>query len=713
MATDTAARRPLVTGRLVRPLAWSATAERVAVLLLLAGSATLFLWNLSASGWANAYYSAAALAGSKDWMAFLFGSFDAGNAITVDKTPASLWIMSLSVRLFGFSSWSILVPQALEGVAAVWLLYLTVRRRAGPIGGLVAGAILALTPVATLMFRFNNPDALLTLLLVAAAYATLRGVETASTRWLVIAGAAVGFAFLAKMLQGFLIIPALTAVYLVGAPAPLRKRLWQVGVAAISVIVSAGWWLLLVVLWPAAARPYIGGSQTNSIIDLMLGYNGLGRITGNEVGRVGGGGAGFGAFGAGGFGAGPFSGDAGWLRLFGGELGSTVSWLLPAALVALVAVVWLTRRRPPTDLLRAHALLWGGWLIVTALVFSLMEGIFHPYYTVALVPPIGALVGMGVALAWARRDEPVVRVVAAGAVALSTWWTVTLLARSPGWNPWLSPFIVGAVAVAALGLLYLHHLPRALTRGMLALVITALLAAPASGSIATAAEPHSGAIPTTQPAVRGDGFGGRAAFGTGPFGRGRIGQLPVPNGSGAAPGRAPAFTMPFDGFGGFGGFGGRRGVSDDGTPNAGGGTGGGGTGGGRNRGGGALGGLLDAAKPDPALVTALQQNATHYRWVAATTGSNNAAGLALSSEQSVMAIGGFNGTDPTPTLEQFQAYVASGQIHYYVAGSDAAGFRGAQGGSRVSAEIAQWVADSFSPTSIGGVTVYDLTSRNR
>ncbi|HET8587646.1 MAG TPA: glycosyltransferase family 39 protein, partial [Candidatus Limnocylindria bacterium] len=602
----------------------------------------------------------------------------AGNAITVDKTPASLWIMSLSVRLFGFSSWSILVPQALEGVAAVWLLYLTVRRRVGPLGGLAAGAILALTPVATLMFRFNNPDALLTLLLVAAAYATLRGVETASTRWLVVAGVAVGFAFLAKMLQGFLIIPALSAVYLVAAPASVRRRLWQVGVAAVTVIVSAGWWLLLVVLWPAAARPYIGGSQTNSIIDLMLGYNGLGRITGDEVGRVGGGAAGFAGFGGA---AGPFSGDAGWLRLFGGELGSTVSWLLPAALVALVALLWVTRRRPRTDLLRAHTLLWGGWLLVTGLVFSLMEGIFHPYYTVTLVPAIAALTGMGIAVAWARRDEVVARAVVVATIALSTWWAVTLLARSAGWNPWLSPLILGVASAAGLGVLYLHRLARSLVRATLALVVVALLAAPATGAIATAAEPHTGAIPTTQPIARGDRFGngfGNGQFGSGQSGRGRIGQLFGPNGFGAAPGGVRQFGIPFGSFSL-----GRRG---------------------------SLGGLLDAAQPNPALVAALQQDAARYRWVAATTGSNNAAGLALSSGQSVMAIGGFNGTDPTPTLEQFREYVAAKAIHYYVAGSDAAGFRGAQGGSRVSAQIAQWVADTFTPTTIGGVTVYDLTT---
>src|SRR5438105_6796141 len=355
--------------------------EWAGLAILLAGAALLFLWNLGASGWANAYYSAAAQAGSQSWLAMLFGSFDASNAITVDKTPASLWVMALSARIFGVNAWSILVPQALEGVAAVWLLYLIVRRRVGPMGGLLAGAILALTPVATLMFRFNNPDALLTLLLVAAAYATVRALDAASTRWLLLAGACIGFAFLAKMLQGFLVIPAFASVYLVAAPTTLWRRIWQVGAGALAVVVSAGWWIALVMLWPADAPPFIGGSQTNNIWDLILGYNGFGRLTGDEVGRVGGG-------------PGPFSEGAGWLRLFQGELASEVSWLLPAALIALVVLLSATRRSPRTSQTRAQVLLWGGWLIVTGLVFSLMQGIFHSYYAVALVPPIAALVAM-------------------------------------------------------------------------------------------------------------------------------------------------------------------------------------------------------------------------------------------------------------------------------------------------------------------------------
>ena len=304
----------LVRGRADDP-AWA----RPALLGLLAATALLYLWALSASGWANDFYSAAAQAASQSWKAFFFGSSDASNFITVDKPPAALWVMGLSARLFGVGSWSLLAPQALMGVATVALLYATVRRWFGPAAGLLAGAVTALTPVATLIFRFNNPDALLTLLLVAGAYAVVRALEDGATRWLVLAGACVGFGFLAKQLQALLVVPAFALVYLAAAPGSLGRRLGQLAAAGAAMVASAGWWVAIVELLPASARPYIGGSQTNSILELTFGYNGLGRLTGDETGSVGGGpGGGW--------------GQTGWTRMFGAEVGGQVAWLLPAAL---------------------------------------------------------------------------------------------------------------------------------------------------------------------------------------------------------------------------------------------------------------------------------------------------------------------------------------------------------------------------------------------
>jgi 4-amino-4-deoxy-L-arabinose transferase-like glycosyltransferase len=334
---------------------------RPALIALLFGTALLYLWGLGASGWANSFYSAAVQAGSASWKAFFFGSSDSANSITVDKTPASLWVMALSVRIFGLSSWSILVPQALMGVGAVGLLYATVRRWSGAAAGLLAGAILATTPVAVLMFRFNNPDALLVLLLVAGAYATVRAIETASTKWLVLVGTFVGFGFLTKMLQALLVVPAFALAYLVTAPTPLRRRITQLLLAGGAMVLSAGWWIAIVELIPAQYRPYIGGSQNNSILELTLGYNGLGRLNGDETGSVGGGGGNW--------------GETGLLRLFNAENGGQVAWLLPAALILLVAALVLLRRATRTDRTRASLIIWGGWLLVTGLVFSFMAGI--------------------------------------------------------------------------------------------------------------------------------------------------------------------------------------------------------------------------------------------------------------------------------------------------------------------------------------------------
>ena len=251
---------------------------RPALLGLLTLTAILYLWDLGRNGWANDFYAAAVQAGTKSWKAFFFGSFDSSNFITVDKTPASLWVMEISGRIFGFSQWSMLAPQALEGVASVLLLYAAVKRWFGPPAGLIAGLVLALTPVAALMFRFNNPDALLVLLMTAAAYTLVRAIENGRTKWLVFTGLLLGFAFLAKMLQAFLVVPGFAVAYLWAGPPRLGKRIWQTVLMGAGIIVGAGWWILAAELTPAADRPYFGGSTNNNILQLAIGYNGLGRL---------------------------------------------------------------------------------------------------------------------------------------------------------------------------------------------------------------------------------------------------------------------------------------------------------------------------------------------------------------------------------------------------------------------------------------------------
>ncbi|MEV0676227.1 glycosyltransferase family 39 protein [Actinosynnema sp. NPDC050436] len=467
-----------------------------ALVVLLVGTAALYLWGLADSGWGNAYYAAATQAGAQSWTAWLFGGLDAGGVITVDKPPAALWVSGLAARLFGFSSWTVLAPQAVEGVLAVWLLHATVKRTSGPVAGLLAGAALAVTPVTVLMFRFNLPDALLVLLMVAGAHCTVRALEKASWKWLALAGVAIGFAFLTKMGQAFLVLPAFAVAYLVAAPTALGKRLLHLAGAGVAVVVSAGWFVALVELWPTASRPYVGGSSNDSLWQLAMGYNGLGRIFGG--GRAGGGtgvvvGAGNGNIG--------FGGSTGVDRLFGASMGAEISWLLPAAVVGLVAGLWFTRRAPRTDRTRAALLLWGTWVLVNGVVFSFMSGITHPYYTVAVAPGVAAIVAIAGREMWRGRAHLPVRVSLAVVVAAAGFWGFALLDRYPGWMPALRWVVAGAAVVVATAIVVGVRRTAALA------VATALLPSAAFG-VATAAATHSGSIPMSGPAAYSGGAGG-------------------------------------------------------------------------------------------------------------------------------------------------------------------------------------------------------------
>ena len=654
------------------------TWARPALIGLLLVATVLYTWNLSASGYANSFYAAAVQAGSVSWKAWFSGSFDASSFITVDKPPASLWVMGLSGRIFGFSSWSMLIPQALEGVAAVGLLYAAVKRWSGPAAGLLAGAVLMLTPAAALMFRFNNPDALLVLLMVAATYATIRALEQGSTKWLMFAGSAIGFGFLTKMMQAFLVLPALALVYLVCAPTPLRRRLLQLLASGLALLASAGWWIAIVELVPASSRPFVGGSTNNNILELVLGYNGLSRILGGS-GNGGGGAGGGGAAGS------PFGGDTGLSRLFGSEMGNEISWLLPAALIALVAGLIVTRRAPRTDRVRAALLLWGGSMIVTGLTFSFMKGTIHPYYTVALAPSIAALVATGGHALWQRRSDWSARAGLASMVLATGLWSFTLLARDASWHPELRYGIVALSLIVVLGLL----IPgRRAARAVAVLTLAGLMAGLAGTTayaVTTAATAHSGSIPSAGPSgatSSGGGMGGgtRGAGGTPPSG-GFGGTRP----SGTAGGTPP---------------GGTTGTQSGGTT----GTQPGGTTGtqpsdtGMVAGGGA--GMDGGTTTNAALTALLKKAGTH--WAAATIGSNSAAPLQLASGKPVMAIGGFTGSDPTPTLAAFKAYVAAGQVRYFIAGG------GMGGGGQGNSAITTWVAANYKATTVGGQTVYDL-----
>jgi 4-amino-4-deoxy-L-arabinose transferase-like glycosyltransferase len=651
---------------------------------LLALTAALYLWALSRNGYANEYYAAAVQAGTHSWKAFLFGSFDAANYITVDKPPASLWLMELSSRLFGFSSFSMLLPQALEGVGAVALLYATVRRWFGRSAGLLCGLLLALTPVAALMFRFNNPDALLVLLFVASAYAVTRALESGATRWVVLAGAVVGLAFLTKELQALLVVPVLALTYLVAAPVSFRRRAWQLLAGGAAIVASAGWWVALVELWPASSRPYFGDSTTNSILQVIFGSNGLDRISSGGLGGGPGGG---------------FSGSAGILRLFNAEMGGQIAWLLPGAAMLLVAGLVWTARRPRTDRTRAGLLLWGGWLVVMAAVFSLMTGIIHPYYTSSLAPAVAAIVGVGVTILWRRRDQGTARLLLSSVLAVSAVLSYVLLGRSPTWHPWLRFVVLAGGLGAAAGLAAAPRLSGRARRAAATVGILTTLAGPTAYTLSAVASTQAGGNPTAGPSLASSGYGG-----DGFPGQGR-GLARSPAGGAPGAGEGPSVTR--------------------------------------------------------SLAALLEADASRYTWVAATTSTQTGASLELATGRSVMAIGGFQGSDPAITLVRFKQLVAGGRIHYFVAGGGPgiapggpvgpgigpggpvapAGPTGALGGGgpvpspgfagrrarglgalratsgggpvqrndTVARRIQSWVSSHFSSTTVGDTKVYDLT----
>ncbi|MCX5170092.1 glycosyltransferase family 39 protein [Streptomyces antibioticus] len=692
---------------------------RPAFLTLLAATLLLYLYNLSASGYANSFYSAAVQAGSQSWKALFFGSLDAGNAITVDKPPASLWPMALSVRLFGLNSWAILVPEVLMGVGTVAVVYASVRRRFSPAAGLIAGGVLALTPVAALMFRFNNPDAMLALLMAVACYFVARAVEDGRTRWLLWAGVAIGFAFLAKTLQAFLILPPLAIVYAVCAPVPVRKRLGQLAAATGALIVAGGWWVAIVELWPASSRPYIGGSQNNSFLELTFGYNGLGRLNGEETGSVGGGG--------GGGNTGQW-GETGWDRMFNSEIGGQISWLLPAALVLLIAGLVATRKYGRTSATRGLLLVWGGSLLITMVVFSYMAGIFHQYYTVALAPYLAAVIGMGAGLLWERRPELWASISLAASVVAAASWSYVLLNRTPDYLPWLKWLVLVGGLVAALGLIFAGRITRTLALAAASLGLVAALAGPTAYTVSTLQEGHTGSIVTAGPAGASMMGGGRPGGG-GPGGGGGGG---MPGGFGGQQGQGqgqqgqpgqnqqgggngfPGGGMPGQNQGqGQGqnqgqGQGQNQGQGQGQQTGPGGqlGEGAGGMGGG---GGGGAGGLLNGADVSTEARKLLTTDADDYTWAAAAIGSQNAASYQLSTGEPVMAIGGFNGTDPSPTLAQFKEYVAEGKVHYFISSGTGGGMGGGMGGDGTSSQISTWVQENFKEVTVGSATFYDLT----
>ncbi|MFE1527563.1 ArnT family glycosyltransferase [Streptomyces rochei] len=643
---------------------WSSPAL-LAILVLAAG---LYSWNLSGAG-LNSYYSAAVLSGTESWKAWFFGSLDAGNFLTVDKPPFALMVMGLSCRLLGYGTWQMMLPLILAALATIWVLHSCVKRVWGHGAAALAALVLALTPITVAINRDNNPDTLLVFLMVGGAALGLRAVRDGRLPPLLGSAVCFGLAFNTKMLQGYIALPAVFVVYLYATDLGWAKRIRNLVLAAVALAVASFWWAAAVSLVPASERPYIGGSTDGTAWDLIMGYNGLGRIFGGD-GNMGGGGGG----------GGGFSGTAGIGRMFNDVLGGQISWLLPFAGMALVAGLVLRGRAPRTDLTRAALVLWGGWTVLHQLTFSMAEGTMHPYYTTALAPGIAALCGGGgvMLLRAFRADRRWVWVLPL-ALGVTGVWAVVLLRRASGWNSWLWPTIAVVMALAIAGMLVFRSGRRL---RLLAVSVAAAVVAGVAGPAAYAWSVPSGSgggmggtNPTAGPST-GGGMGGPGGGGGQPpqGGRGGPGGDTPPNGGDngrAAPGGADGTTgtPPSGDLGGAGGFGEGGGLG--GGFSGGGGMGGGGTGGGAST----------------ELVAYLKKHQDGAKWLLAVSGSQSAAQLILAGGEPVISMWGWSGSDNAMTLTRLKELVKKGELHYVQVGG------GMGGGSGAGSEVTQWVRE--------------------
>lgn len=573
----------------------------VALLVLL--SSAIMLSKPHLIGWANPYYASAVRSGMSNWTAFLFGSLDPANAITVDKPPAALWVMGLSAHAFGFSTISMILPQAIMGVVTALLVFLATSRLVGRWAGLVAGLMFVFTPVVTLMFHYNHPDALLTMLLTAAALLVNRGIEFGRRRWMFAAGLVLGLAMLTKSLQAFLVLPSVVLVVLVAGAGSLWSRANHLSTLGLGFIAGAGWWYLTFYLWPHNARPWIGGSQDGTPLDLTFGFNGFDRILGFQD-PIGGSGPAFG-------------GDPGILRMFNSGFGTQASWLLPATLLLIIAGLLSRGRRPRTDPIRAALLLWGGWVICTVGVFSFMNGLVHPYYTVALAPGLAVAVAVAGSSLIADGSDLLACSSLIAAVAVSAWWAFVLLGWSPSFLPWLRWAIIGGALLACL-LLSVRSRPQAWFPVGIAVAVITVLASPAIYSFQTAATPHGGFIPSAGPPISSNAI-----------------HHPVVAARGHQTTDAPRY-QPLNLGGGFDG----------------------------------LGYSLE--------LISLLRSADGFRWAAATGGAQRASVMMLQAGHgsSVLAVGGFLGRDAFPSLAQFVDLVEQNEIRYFIESGDPVSHQG-------------------------------------
>jgi 4-amino-4-deoxy-L-arabinose transferase-like glycosyltransferase len=653
-------------------------------------SAVLNLWALDRNGWANTYYSAAVRSMSSSWHNFIYGSFDASGVMTVDKPPLAPWVQALSVKVFGYHSLSILVPEALMGVASVVLVYDLTRRMWGRAAGCAAGLVLALTPISVAISRHNNPDALLVLCCTAALWFMVRALQDGRTRWIVLSGVCVGLGFEAKMGAALLVVPALVAAWMWVAPRGRLAAGRQLLAGGAAMVVVGGAWPLLMALTPASSRPWISGTNDNSILSLILNYNGIGRLDGQAGGPqiAGGGGGGGGA---------NFGGASGPFRLLNQALGGQAGWLLGFAVVALIGLVVATRLRR-NDARTGWVIATGGVFATIAVAFSFAQGIFHPYYVSELAPFLAALVGGGIG--WFLQRSWSAGIFAAAAVLAGVVTELVVLHDNPGHLGWLPAVLVVLGLAAAVALVAMRTRP--VRAAILAAALGLLLLAPASWAVQTLGHATNGTFPAGGPASAGLGGG---PGGGGPGG----GRFPGAGGQAGQPGIPPA-GAPGSGTAGSGTTGnGSSGSGSSGSSSSGSGTLGTGPGAGGMGGMGAGGFGGDNA----GLTQALAYVKQHGGGTIGVSSQSGAANAIIQSGAKVAGIGGFSGRESEVSTQWLADAVRSGKIRWVLT-SGSGGFGGNDGrvgSSKVMAAVAK-VGKKVTVTSGSTtVTLYDLSGR--
>jgi 4-amino-4-deoxy-L-arabinose transferase-like glycosyltransferase len=614
-------------------------------------AALLNLWGLGRNGFANDYYSAAVRSMSLSWHNFVFASADPSGVMTVDKPPLALWVQALSVRVFGYHPLSMLVPQALMGIASVVLAYDLVRRRFGRTGGFVAGLALALTPITVAISRHNNPDALLVLCCVAALWCTVRALEDGRTRWVVLAGVCVGLGFETKMLVALVVVPGIALAYLLVAPRGRLRALRQLLAGGVAMALVGGAWPALMALTPASQRPWISGTSDNSIFSLIFEYNGLGRVDGQAGGPPG----------AGGGGGAMFGGSTGPLRLLNSALGGQAGWLLGFALVSAIGLLIATRLRR-ADARSGWLVAVGGAFATTAVLFSFASGIFHPYYVSLLAPFAAALVGAGAAqmLGGGRGARILAPLALAGGVVTE----LIVLGDYPGQLTWLAPVLIAACALAAIALVVASSRRARLIAASVG--IGALLLAPSVWAVDTLGHATSGTFPEGGPAnvqsAGGGGFGARGGFG-GPGGAGARAAAGGPGGAvgpalfgaGGEAGASSVGQPPQGAAGGAETTGGGAGTAPGGPGLAGGWFTGGGFGGG------AFGGPMGNGRTITRAVSYVKR---HGGGTIAVSSQSSAASAIIASGAKVAGIGGFSGRESDVSASWLAQRVSSGAIRW-------------------------------------------------